>query len=466
MPTPYQSASERAWHSRRSPASQSSGSGARGASSPPSSASERRRPRRRRPRGGGATTARACGGVDDEERALEEEEGERRRAGVAEQRRHPAREAERAAAEGDLQPDHARVAPRRRARRQVAHVLEAVAAEPRRDGEHADRRREGGPQQQLAHVGLDHRAEDDELAHRVVEQPVPQPLPLGDAQLAEDVPLHEARLEDPARRAPGSPPQLARRRAHTTSAVERAACARVGLGGARTRAPAAPRAVRGRAAEVASGMLSMVSQSDARLRERAVRPSLLCEPRARRSRPSGAQSEPGRRERSAQEEVRARAGERRASLLFSASCAQKARAPPQERARSGQAAFCTGRHALARAMRASSRYCSRQHSHASVGFGVGGRRSRAHASAKTARWSAGAGAASELSTAHRQQAARSEIQRLERSAHLAALAVNPTPAAVRGRGRHHAASKQLRERDGHRRGDELRDASQSAGHRF
>ena len=63
-----------------------------------------------------------------------------------------------------------------------------------------------------------------------------------------------------------------------------------------------------------------------------------------------------------------------------------------------------------------------------------------------------------------QQAALSEIQRLERSEHLLALAGTRRAAAVRASAA--LPTQQLRQRDGHRRRGELRNASQSARHRF
>ena len=63
-----------------------------------------------------------------------------------------------------------------------------------------------------------------------------------------------------------------------------------------------------------------------------------------------------------------------------------------------------------------------------------------------------------------QQEALSEIQRLERSEHLLELAATRRSAAVRAATA--VPSQQLRQRDGHRRRGELRNASQSACHRL
>ena len=63
-----------------------------------------------------------------------------------------------------------------------------------------------------------------------------------------------------------------------------------------------------------------------------------------------------------------------------------------------------------------------------------------------------------------QQAALSEIQRLERSEHLLELAATRRSAAVRASAA--LPTQQLRERDGHRRRGELRHSSQSARDRF
>ena len=59
----------------------------------------------------------------------------------------------------------------------MGHVLEAVAREAGVEAEEADDRREAAPEGEFSEVGLDDRAEHDELAHRVRGEPLPEPLP-------------------------------------------------------------------------------------------------------------------------------------------------------------------------------------------------------------------------------------------------------------------------------------------------
>ena len=77
----------------------------------------------------------------------------------------------------------------------MCHVLEAVAREAGVEAEEADDRREAAPEGEFSEVGLDDRAEHDELAHRVRGEPLPEPLPLDGAEFAKDDELQQVEDE-------------------------------------------------------------------------------------------------------------------------------------------------------------------------------------------------------------------------------------------------------------------------------